>query len=1232
MNKVAMRFLTSVALTGLFALIGAATLFGQFNTGTFTGVVSDPSGAVIPGATITATREGTNVPNSRTTGPEGLFTIPDLIPAFYTLKAEAKGFKTLVNQHVELTVGHIQRVDFKLEVGSVAETITVEGAAPQVETETGASLSAVMTARQVDNLPLNGRNIFQLVQIAPGAVDVGGLVDEPSARGFVTVVNGSRANMNGYILDGTNDKGLSGGAYTLPSQDTVQEFRVESLVLGAQYGSTVGATTTIITKSGTNSFHGSAYEFFRNDKLNAREFYEYNKLDSNGNQIAGTARNPLRFNQFGATLGGPIIKDKLFFFGSFEAARTRVSLPQLINVETPAWSNFVQTNAPNSVAALLYKDFPGPIPSSDFVSAAEVVGPDHSDFCDVTTNGSGRTVMADPAGCVSSYPYFLDPTSGLGAALVANEGDIPVYGRASAAGKFYSRDQFYNGNQFSAKIDYQSQKHHINGRYQFDKQLDPFYSPGVNGGNTSAFVAARGSGFASPYTQSYPHFTLGWSWNISPTVLNDLRVGVARGVGDVTANNPGVPQIYFDTGEVQFGAYNGYPQIFHETSYQLTDMVTVTRGKHNIKFGGEYRQNYENSEFNVGRTSTEFYDGIAFAGGIAESILGGVDPGVIDITTGRSTGGAHYATNIRGWRNKDFGGFIQDDWKVRPGFTLNLGLRYDLYSRHRDKYGQATEFIMPDGANPTERLKLVNCYIDDPSATGFDGQPCVGGFRGTSGALTTGDHNNFSPRFGFAWDVFGNGKTALRGGFGVSYNGEIYNPLSNSRWDPPFYSFNLALCSDLNVTGPAFSDACPFGPQDGSLPTYTGPPPATQTGAGPPGTTGDAFQGNIMAWNPYNSNGAFLTGITFPNFRDPYVYGSHLSIEHEFSGGFALKASWVGTFGHKLYRAEDINRQFGGKDLAAGVGPSQFGICASGGAGPYRVNCLFGRMRVWQNSVSSNYNALQVVLDKKMSHGFEWHANYIWSHSLDTRSTWHSGATTSNGAAEGFSMDQAHPELDYGNSIFDVRHRMSNTFVWQLPWHSDQRGVTGHILGGWQINNIISWRGGFAWTPYCNPSSFPGGGSSCDFNRDGVRNDRPNQPAFGSNMPSTSRAVFEPDHPGRNLQTSDFYTSSCSSPTPHRSDGDGNLCAGWPGAFNGTLGRNTFRGPTFADVDLSLFKNFKVTEEVNVQFRAEAFNLFNRTNLKMPGANFNGSGSELFGLSTGTFFPRQIQFALRMTW
>ncbi|PYV26020.1 MAG: hypothetical protein DMG24_08015, partial [Acidobacteria bacterium] len=1094
--------------------------------GSFTGNVSDPTGAFIPGATVTVTNEATNATVSRKTRVDGLYVIPDLDAGFYTLKAEASGFRALVNQHVELTVGYPQRVDFHLAVGQATQQITVEGQASPVDTET-ARLSELVTARQVANLPLNGRNVFQMIQLAPGAVNTTGLITEPGNRGFTTVVNGARVNMNGYQIDGMSDNGLSGGSNTQPSQDTVQEFRVDTENISAEYGNTVGAMTTMITKTGGNQFHGDAYEFFRNDKLDGREFFEGD-------------RAPFRMNQFGATLGGPIKKNKIFFFGSYEGERTRAPINELENVETPQWRNLVIQNAPNSVAALLYKDFPAPNPQGTPTSLQDYV-----------TNVSGNCSALD-ASCLSGT-YNIDPTSALGQAILANP-TLPMFGSASATASLFTKQQFYQGNQFSGRIDYDGDTNKVFGRYFFDKYDDPHFSPAANGGASAAFVALRG--FSSPTHNDYPNLSIGWAHNFGPNLLNEARAGWTRGVTDVASNNSGVPQITLDTGEVEFGNYAGYPQVFHEEVFQYSDIVTLTHNKHTFKTGAEVHRNYENSEFNVGRPSYEFLDSVAFAAGQVEAEAAGVDPGQINPVTGQSQGGAHLSSNIRGWRNVSLGAFFNDEWKVTPRLSLTLGLRYDLYTRHIDKYGHVTHFILPSADNLTARLRAANCFVDVSGANGFDGQPCNSGFVAVPGqTLATGDHNNFGPRFGFAYDVFGDSKTSLRGGFGVSYQGEIYNPLSNSRWNPPFYSFDGASCFDgTNKIGEQYPDSCIFGPVDGSAPTYTGTP--SNPGHGPAGSTSNAFAGNIQGWNPYNSNAAILTGIVFPNFRDPYVYGSHVSLEHQFAGGMVLKTSWVGTFGHKLYRAEDINRAFNGVELkdASGAGEPW---CS--GSRQIRVNCLFKRMRVWENSGNSNYSALQVVLDKRMSHGVELHANYVWSHSLDERSTWHSGATTSNGASEGFSMDQALPGLDYGNSVFDVRHRFTTSFVWQLPWLNGQRGLGGHVFGGWQLNGILTVHGGFPWTPYCTDSSSE---KKCDFNRDAVSNDRPNQPFFGNSFINTN-AAFEADHPGLNLRPGYFFCGAGGA------NPIGSCTPTTTTAFDGNLGRNTFRGPNFREFDFS---------------------------------------------------------------
>ncbi len=606
-------------------------------------------------------------------------TIPDLQPGFYTLKAEAQGFKTLVESHVELTVGYTQKIDFKLEVGAVTQSVTVEGQAPAVDTETD-RMSELITARQVDNLPLNGRNIFQMIQLAPGAVNTTNLITEPGNRGFTTVVNGARVDMNGYLLDGISDKGLSGGSNTQPSQDTVQEFRVDTENLSAEYGSTVGALTTVVTKSGTNQVHGDAYEYVRNDTLDARNFFE------------SPNRAPFKMNEFGGTIGGPIKKNKLFFFASFEGERTRAPVSVLTSSETPAWGQLIQKIAPNSVAALLYKNFPAPAPGSGITTLGDYLTSVSDGPC---SGGSFNIADGSALSCLETG-YGVAPGSAMETTLLSSA-NMPVFGSLDATAGEYTLNQFYDGNQFSGKIDYQGDKDKVFGRYFFDKFSDPHYSPSANGGAPQAFVAARG--FASPNTQSYPQFALGWSHTFSPNVLNDFHAGWSHNGNDYGANAAGVPEIALDSGEVDFGNYSGYPQIFHEEVFHFADMVTISHGKHTWKIGGDIMRNYENSEFDVGRPSYDFTDSLALT--MAEPYVeaAGVVPGAIDPATGQSTGSGALGSNIRAWRNVNLGAFVNDDWKVTPRLTFQLGLRYDLFSRHTEKYGQVTTLILPSVGN-----------------------------------------------------------------------------------------------------------------------------------------------------------------------------------------------------------------------------------------------------------------------------------------------------------------------------------------------------------------------------------------------------------------------------------------------------------------------------------------------------------------------------------------------------
>jgi hypothetical protein len=495
----------------------------------------------------------------------------------------------------------------------------------------------------------------------------------------------------------------------------------------------------------------------------------------------------------------------------------------------------------------------------------------------------------------------------------------------------------------------------------------------------------------------------------------------------------------------------------------------------------------------------------------------------------------------------------------------------------------------------------------------------------------------------------------LRGGFGVSYEGTLYNPLSNSRWNLPYYSFNSAtnfLAGDVQtvIYGPYTCTGSPVNcqPDNSATPSFSGPPTNPFMGSGAQAT------GNLSGWDPNNANLAILTGIIFPQgVRDPYVYNYYLGVQREIMPKLIVEANYVGTTGHKLFRAQNVNRIPGGRLPEGLCATDNFGrqLCSQvdntiGSTGnpinpAGRLNPNFGTLRVWQNVVNSNYNAFQLSIKKQTSHGMAFNLNYTWSHSIDDGSTWHSGSTSSNGAGagEGYTTDVTLPQIDRGNSIFDIRHRIVANYVWELPWYKSQEGVVGHILGGWQYNGIISWQTGAHWEPWTftnggDPvgSIVNGSGGACtqtdinngncfntggDFNLDGVRNDRPNVKANN----------FDPGHDGwANGWGSGFQFTGGSSANGFFSS----PCL----ACVGSEGRNTFVGPSYVTWDTSLFKNIKITERVNMQFRAEAFNIMNHTNFQLPGAggatnNRTNSGS--FGQAGGTFNPRNLQFGLKLS-
>ena len=1205
-------------------------LAGQIQNGQFSGLIMDPTGAVIADAPVKITHLGTNLSVALRSDAQGFFVARELPVGQYRITASAPGFQTLSKTGLTLNAGTILRVDFTLAVGTQTQTIEVIGGAAPVETQS-ARLSETVGATQISNLPLNGRNVYDLIQLTAGATNVRGVMFENGAN---TVVNGVRENFNGFLMNGVSNKGLSGGAVNQPIPDTVQEFQLLTLNNSAEFGNSAGAITNLVTKSGTNGFHGSAWWFVRNDVFDANNFFL--------NQV-GEDKPALRFNQFGATLGGPIRKDKFFFFGAYQGERFVTAAPPFpVFVETPEFRQAVIAAFPDSVAALLYSNFP-PEPTgirgtlslnqyvpqgfsgSGFTSFAEYLCPD---FTGPVFAGRFATLFGVTAQDQADMAAFCTP--GLIPALQAGVFDrdspflLDTVAVIKTQSEFLTAGNLFHGNEASLRLDYNfSQNDRVFAQMNWSRRSDRF-SP--------LFPFAQLRGFALPYKLTASNFQLSYVHVFSPRLLNEFRAGYAGVTDTQKAVLPGVPDIALDDFTVGFGSYSGWPVFLKENIYTYADMVSISKGNHSLKMGVDLRRNLENSEWDVSRSVYGFFDALFFAADAPYVQAAGVDPGII------SGQPAQLAANRRHFRNWELGFYFHDDWRVSRSLTLNLGLRYDLYTRHSELDDLATTFVLGPGDQVIDNITTGEGQVKNANipagAPGCDltsqirlaqlaGVCGPGGFA-PAGSLGAGDHNNFGPRVGFAWDVFGNGKTSLRGGFGVSYEGTLCNPLSNTRWNLPYFSLNEAanfLAGDIQNVA--------YGPQTpGELPRFTGSPdPANFQGSDA------AAVGNLMAWDPTNPNLAGLTAIVLPEgLRDPYVMNWFLGGQREIRPNLVLEVNYVGTAGRKLFRAENLNRVPGGRLPPGTCVEDNLGrtLCSQtdftpGSTGdplnPFgRLNPNFDNLRAWKNVVNSNYNALQVSVRKLMGHGIQFNANYTWSHSIDGGSTWHSGQTSANGrsAGDGVTTDQSLPGLDRGNSVFDIRHRFVLNYIWELPFFRKTGGVRGTALGGWQFSGIWSFQSGAHWSPFnernrrfdgdCTQAGIDAGlciNVGGDYNLDGLTNDRPDAVQDHVNASPDMWAN------GFGLPAG-FFTAPCLG------------CVG-------NLGRNTFVGPGYWAGDVSLLKKFRLSEKLDLQFRAEAFNVFNHTNFQLP-IFANQITSPNFGQAIGTFNPRNLQFGLKLSW
>jgi hypothetical protein len=1205
----------------LACFILSLSAFAQVQNGQITGVISDPSGAVVSHASVHVRNLANGYEADFESNNVGIYTAPELIVGSYTVSVSVPGFKTVTATNLFLNAGTVLRVDFTLVVGARSETVEVSDAARLVNTE-NSRLSYTVDAEQIANLPLNGRNVYDLIQYQPGATKVRGIIFENGAN---TVVNGVRENFNGFLLNGMSNTSLSGGPVNTPILDTVQEVQVLTLNNSAEFGSSAGAITNLVSKSGSNQLHGSAWEFVRNEIFDANPFFANHVPDP-----ADRKRLPVRLNQFGATLGGPLKKDKVFFFASYQREKFLTSDPGPAFLESPEFRAAAISAFPNSVSALLYSNFAPTAKGTPFATLREYIGRFRTRFatfgdylCPAKTDGSTATPGAmsskfaslfgveqadidqmnsiDGSGCPGGSPYAT-PLPG------AFNRDTNFLETVISPNQFQADGNLFDGNEASLRLDY-----NLSQNNRFFSEFNWFRSADKYAGNTLR-------GFTNPFTYTRPNFQVSFIHTFSPTLLNEFRAGYLLDGSVGTVPLPGVPGIQPDDIIMGFGNGPTAGAVIRESTYDYSDLISFTHRKHSLRAGAELRRNYENSDAGSGRPIYEFFDSLFFAIDAPFSQFVGVDPG---FTTGSP---AQLAESIRHWRYWDVGAFLADDWRISRRLTLNLGLRYDLYTRSTELSHQATTFLLGPGHDFVDDITTGAGRIKDAS-TPCPGDPKAvlagecgpGGFAAAKN-LGKGDHNNFGPRLGFAWDVFGNGKTSLRGGFGISYEGSLQRRLTITRFNPPYYSLNREsnfLNGDPNAN-------LVYGPVDGGQPTFLGPaPPAQHSGIGAQAT------GNISGWDPANPQTSGATAIILQEgLRDPFVEHWFAGVQRELRRKWMLEVNYVGTLGRNLFRADNKNRLPGGRLPEGSCVTDNLGrrLCSQVNTGKAdnglqinprgRLNPNFGTLRVWENTASSSYHGLQVSVKKQLSHGLEFGGNYTYSHSIDSDSTWQSAGFTVDGTAagDGFTTDQTRPGLDRGNSVFDIRHRLAFTYVWEMPFFRNQHGLLAAILGGWQSNGIWSVQSGAHWSAFDprQPSLQGDCGApeplSCineggDYNLDGEANDRPN--AIANHVHATHAQWAD----GFNLPAN-FFSAPCLG------------CVG-------NLGRNTFVGPSYWDFDTSLFKNLRISDRFRLQFRAEAFNVFNHTNFLI--GNNTSLHDSFFGQAGGTNPPRNLQFGLKLS-